>query len=453
MTIEDLAFGGKGLSRVDGFTVFVDQTAPGDVVLARVVKKKKNYADARVTEIISPSPLRVKAPCRYSGHCGGCKWQFLPYETQLEYKRKHVKASLAHIALLKDVPVHSTLPSPRVFGYRNKMEFSCSDRRWLLPEEMGQEAIDTGIALGLHVPGTFHKVLDIKSCLLPPEEANLILDDIRKFILNSSAPVYGLRSHKGFWRFLMLRHSVALNQWLVNIITADEDRKTVMPLAECLMQKYPCIVAVVNNITSRKAAIAIGEYEIPLYGKNALIDVIGSYEFEISANSFFQTNTLAAEKLYETVAAYAMLSGGETVVDLYSGTGTIAVYLAHQSREVIGFEIVDSAIRDAERNCQMNNISNCRFIPGDIRNSLASADIKPNVIIIDPPRDGMHKDVVRQVLMMAPERIVYVSCNPPTLARDLAVLKEVYNVCEVQAVDMFPHTFHIECVARLEKSP
>ncbi len=452
LVIGDLAFGGKGISKVDGFTVFVDQTAPGDVVLAKVVKKKKNFAEARVTEIISPSPLRIKAPCRYSGYCGGCKWQFLPYGTQLEYKRKHVTETLAHIAFLKDIPIHPTLPSPRIFGYRNKMEFSCSDRRWLLPEEMGLDDIDTGFALGLHVPGTFYKVLDIKSCLLPPEEANMIMEDVRKFIKNSSAPVYGIRSHKGFWRFLMLRQSVARNQWLINIITAYEDRKTLLPLAELLMQKYPRIVSVINNITSRKAGIAVGEYEILLLGEPFLIESIGPYEFEISANSFFQTNTLAAEKLYETVANYARLSGSETVIDLYSGTGAIAICLAHQAREVIGLEIVDSAVSDAEKNCRINDVSNCRFVPGDIRNSLSQLDVKPNVMIIDPPRDGMHKDVVRKVLEMVPERIVYVSCNPSTLARDLAMLKEVYKVCEVQTVDMFPHTFHIECVARLEKS-
>jgi 23S rRNA (uracil1939-C5)-methyltransferase len=451
LKISEIAFGGKGLAKVDGFAVFVDQAVPLDLVTVRIIKKKKNYAEARIISLIEPSPFRINPPCIYSGFCGGCKWQFLRYDKQLEYKRQHVIDALEHIALIKGVPVHPAIPSNLIFGYRNKMEFSCSDRRWLLPDEMGREDIDTGFALGLHVPGTFHKVLDTRACLLHPAMGNDILDDVRTFMKNSDIPVYGLRSHSGFWRFLMLRHSVAYDQWMVNIITAAEDRETVMPLANLLMDKYPKIVSVINNITSRKAGVAIGEYEIPLAGMSCLRDKIGSFEFEISANSFFQTNTRGAECLYETVKNYAKLSGCETVVDLYSGTGTIAICLSDAAKEVIGMEIVESAVADANNNCRLNRVSNCRFVLGDIKNSLSQISSRPYVMIIDPPRAGMHKDVVKQVIEMNPARIVYVSCNPATMARDLGMIKENYRVLEIQPVDMFPHTYHIESVARLER--
>ena len=316
---------------------------------------------------------------------------------------------------------------------------------------MDQEDIDAGFGIGLHVPGTFYKVLDIRECLLQPELGNSILEDVRVFIKNSDQPVYGLRTHVGFWRFLMLRHSVAYNQWMVNIITAEENRDAVQSLADLLTEKYPEIVSVVNSITSRKAGTAIGEYEILLAGSTVLKDKIGQFEFEISAKSFFQTNTRGAERLYETVKNYAGLTGGETIVDLYSGTGTIALYLSDSAKEVVGMEIVESAVADAGKNCRINGVSNCRFIIGDIKDCLSQLTFTPDVMIVDPPRVGMHKDVVKQVLEMAPDRIVYVSCNPATLARDIDMMRETYQVAEVQPVDMFPHTYHIESVAKLEK--
>jgi len=449
--IEDMAFGGKGLARVDGLAVFVDQAAPLDLVSARIIKKKKSFAHARIVKLLEPSPFRLNPPCEYSGFCGGCKWQFLEYDRQIAYKKQHVADSLRHIGFVEDAIVHPVIPSELIFGYRNKMEFSCSDKRWLLPDEMGQNNLETGFALGLHVPGTFYKVLDINACLLQPDLGNLILDDVGKFIKKSGVPVYGLRSHIGFWRFLMLRHSVALDQWMVNIITSAEDRDKVQPLADLLMEKYPKIASVINNITSRPAGVAIGEYEICLSGSSCIKDKIGPYEFEISANSFFQTNTLGAMRLYDTVKDFAGLNGQETVIDLYSGTGTIPIYLAECAKEIIGIEIIESAVRDAENNCRNNHISNCRFIHGDIKNCLAQITKHPDVMIIDPPRAGMHKDVVKQVVDMAPDKIVYVSCNPSTLARDINMMKDSYQVLEVQPVDMFPHTYHIESVAKLKR--
>lgn len=451
LAITDIAFGGRGLTRVDGLAVFVDQAVPGDRVLARVYKKKKNYAEARSIELIESSPHRIKAPCPYSGYCGGCKWQFLDYDTQLQYKRQHVREALAHIGDIHDVVVHRTLASEWVFGYRNKMEFSCATRRWVLPHELDRPDIDRDNAVGLHVPGTFDKVLDIEACLLQPSMGNDILSDVRDYIKSSSLPIYGLRSHEGFWRFLVLRHSVAHDQWLVNLVTADEKIDQVMPLALQLKETYPNVVSVVNNITARKSGVAVGDREILLAGRDKIGDCVGPFEFELSANSFFQTNSRGAAVLYDTVRRYAGLSGEQTVLDLYCGTGTIAIYLSAMAKEVVGMEVVESAVLDARQNCRRNNIDNCRFILGDIRTELPRLEIRPDVLVIDPPRVGMHKDVVKQVLALGAESIVYVSCNPATLARDVSVLKEQYQVLEVQPVDMFPHTFHIEAVAKLQR--
>jgi 23S rRNA (uracil1939-C5)-methyltransferase len=447
--ITDVAFGGRGLVRLDGMAVFVDQTVPGDRVIIRISRKKKNYAEARVIELIQSSPLRIIAPCEYSGFCGGCKWQFIKYEQQLLYKRQHVLDSLEHIGSIRDVTVHDTIPSKLIFGYRNKMEFSCSDRRWLLPHELDRVDVDMGFALGLHVPGTFHKVIDTRECLLQPDLGNQLMDEVRTFMRSSDKPVYGLRSHIGFWRFLVLRHSVAHDQWMVNIVTSADGRKTVQPLADRLIDRYPKVVSIINNITSRKAGVAVGDVEHTLAGSDIISDKISGFEFEISANSFFQTNTRGAAPLFKTVEKYAGLTGTETVLDLYSGTGTIPILLSEHSKAVTGIEIIESAVADAEKNCRKNGISNCRFIMGDIRKCLSQITQPPDVLIIDPPRAGMHKDVVKQVLELGAGRMVYVSCNPATMARDLQMMRDSYRLDEVQPVDMFPHTYHVEAVAKL----
>ena len=450
--ITDVAFGGRGLVRINGLAVFVDQAVPGDRATIRIYKKKKNYAEARVVELIESSPYRIQAPCVYSGFCGGCKWQFLMYAQQLIYKRQHVLESLEHIGLIKDVTVHPTVPSEVIFGYRNKMEFSCADRRWLLPEELDREGIDRDFALGLHVPGTYHKVIDTRQCLLQPDLGNQLLGEVRAYMRSSELPVYGLRSHDGFWRFLVLRHSVAYDQWMVNIVTAAEDLQAVQPLAERLVDDYPQVVSVINNVTSRKAGVAVGEFERVLAGTEVIADRIGGFEFEISANSFFQTNSRGAACLYDTVKEYAGLTGDETVLDLYSGTGTIPILMSAYCRKVLGIEIGESAVADARMNCRKNGVTNCTFIQGDIRQCLSQIKSRPDVLIIDPPRVGMHKDVVKQVLELGVERIVYVSCNPATLARDIGMMADGYRLIEVQPVDMFPHTHHIEAVARIVKT-
>ncbi|MBW2468740.1 MAG: 23S rRNA (uracil(1939)-C(5))-methyltransferase RlmD [Deltaproteobacteria bacterium] len=449
--ISGIAYGGKGLARINGLAVFVDQAVPGDLVLIRITRKRKKHAEARVLELLKASSDRIDPPCVYSGFCGGCKWQFLDYAIQLAYKRQHVRESLEHIGQIKDLPVHPTIPSPLTYEYRNKMEFTCTDRRWLTPAEMQKPEIKQNFGIGLHVPGTFFKVFDTKRCLLQPDLGNQLLDEVRQYAISSGLPAYGLRSHQGFWRFLMLRHSVAQDRWMVNIVTAADNPPVLQALADRLTRKYTRVNAVVLNVTARKAGITTGEFERTLAGASTLTDTIGDFSFEISANSFFQTNTAGAAKLYATVQRYAQLTGTETVVDLYSGTGTIPILLSEAARTVIGLEMAPSAVADAQRNCRINGIQNCRFVAGDIRDTLPSLAQRTEVLIIDPPRAGMHKDVVKQVLVLSPERIVYVSCNPTTLARDLNLLSEAYQVLEVQPVDLFPHTYHIESVARLTR--
>lgn len=320
-----------------------------------------------------------------------------------------------------------------------------------MPDEFENKEAEAGFALGLHVPGTFNKVIDIEACLLQPALGNRIMADVRSYIKESGISVYNLKTHEGFFRFLMLRHSSALDRWMVNIITSDDRPDILLPLAEKLMGSYPEISSIVNNITQKKSGVAIGEYEKTLLGEASILDRIGRFEFEISANSFFQTNTKGAETLYDIVKRFADLSGTERVLDLYSGTGTIPIFLSDAAEEIIGLEIVDTAVEDARKNCLRNGVTNCRFIKGDARQEISRLTENPDVVIIDPPRTGMHQDVVTQVIKMAPKRIVYVSCNPATLSRDLLELKRHYRVAAVQPVDMFPHTYHIECVVRLEK--
>ena len=451
LEIIDLAFGGKGLAKPDGFPVFIDRCVPGDFAFVKITKKKKSWAEGKLIKILKPSDLRQQGRCQYCNFCGGCKWQQLPYGLQLEYKKKHVMESIEHIGRIKDVPVLDVIPSDPIFGYRNKMEFSCSSQRWLLPEELEDETIKKDFGIGLHVPGTFDKVIDIKQCEIMPALGNQILDDVRTFIRESGLSAYHLRNHEGFWRFLMLRHSVAHDHWMVNIVTTAKKLEVISELGNLLAKKYPEIKSIVNNITDSKSGVSLGKEEILIYGEDHIVEKLGDFLFKISANSFFQTNTRSCEKLYAKVEEYAGLTGQEIVLDLYSGTGTIPIWLSRNAKMVYGIEIVASAVIDARKNAELNNIENCEFLEGDIRNVLPKLAHKPEVIIIDPPRVGMHKDVVAQVLSLHPGKIVYVSCNPATLARDLEMLSDQYEILEITPVDMFPHTYHIESIALLKR--
>jgi len=451
LKIEKLAFGGKGISHLDNYVIFVPRTLPGDIVRAQVIKRKSNYAETRLLEIVQESSLRQKAPCPYFGWCGGCTWQNLEYAEQLKIKKTLVKESIEHIAGLNNISVEDTLPSKQIWAYRNKMEFSFSDKCWLLPEDLENETIKKDFALGLHVPGTFDKILNIESCLLQSDAGNKILNIVRKFSQENHIEPYGIRSQEGYLRFLVIRESLYSNQIMVNIVTSTKKPELLYPLAELIISEVPEVSSVVNNINSKKAQVAFGEEEIVLSGQNNISDKIGEYTFEISANSFFQTNTAQAEILYKIVMEYADLKGHEIVWDLYSGTGTISMFLAKKAEFVYAFELVDSAVSDAIKNAEKYDIKNIDFIAGDLLHNLNTIEQNVNVIVVDPPRSGMHPKVCKFLSESKADRIIYVSCNPTTMARDLEILSQNYRLTRIQPVDMFPHTYHIESVALLEK--
>ncbi len=451
LTVEKVVYSGKGLAHLDNMAIFVANTVPGDRVAAKMVRVKKNFAEARVLEVLNASSHRIIAPCPYSDYCGGCNWQIIKYEKQLEYKHTFVEDLLNHIGKASNFQIHHVLPSPQIFGYRNKMEFSFSDKRWLLPKEREEERDNRDFALGLHIPGTFDKIIDIEGCLLQKEKGNEILREVRRFVVDSGVPAYGLKSHRGFWRYLMLRYSYAFNEWMVNVITSEEKDPPVQALASILKDRFTEITSIVNNINTRKGGTAVGEREKILAGERNIREKIGTFTFEISANSFFQTNTPLSQRLYQSLKEYASLTGKETVFDLYCGIGTVSIFLATQALRIIGMDISNSAIADAKRNCQLNGIDNCKFLCGDVRMLLSQVNIKPDLLVTDPPRTGMHRKVIDQILRLLPDKIIYISCNPATLARDIALLKERYMAEEVQPIDLFPHTYHIESVVRLER--
>ncbi len=448
--IEKLAFGGKGLARLENRVVFVEKGIPGDQAIIRIRKIKSNYAEARLIRLIKPSPLRQIAPCAHFGNCGGCKWQNLDYQQQLLFKREQVLESLEHIAGVMPEMIHPTLPSPLVFEYRNKTEFSFTHSRWLTPEELGNPELEKGFALGFHVPGAFDRVMHIEKCWLQDETMNQILNFSQQFLERSGLPVFDLKSHEGLLRFLVLRKSFARRNYMVNVVTFLPAQEQLWEFVQQLVEKFPQVASVVNAVNRRFAQIAFSEEEYLLSGDNSLTEKLGEFEFEISANSFFQTNPRQAENLYSIVQKYV----GENhavIWDLFSGTGTIALFLSHLAQKVVGFELVESAVRDAFQNCLRNKVRNCEFLAGDIRQNILQNRELPQVIVCDPPRSGMHPDVVKAIVDIRPEKIVYVSCNPATMARDLKPMLPFYKVLEVQPVDMFPHTYHIESVVKLEK--
>jgi len=451
LSVEKVVYGGRGLAHLNNVAIFVANTVPGDRVIAKVVRTKKIFAEARILEVIEASHYRVITPCPYSDFCGGCTWQCIEYEKQLEYKHALVMELLNHIGMATNFTMHPPLASPQIFEYRNKMEFSFSDRRWLLPKEREEKKDNNGFALGLHVPGTFDKIIDIEGCLLQKEEGNEILREAKRYIRESGIPVYGLKTHQGFWRYLMLRHSYFFDEWMVNIITSEKRDAPIQLLASILKDKFKEIATIVNNINTRRGGTAVGEWEKIFTGEGHIKDKIGTLTFEISANSFFQTNTSMAERLCQSVKDFASLTGKETIFDLYSGIGTISIFLASQAAGIIGVDISNAAIADAKRNCQLNGIDNCEFVCGDAKMFLSQFTIQPDMVIVDPPRVGMQKGVIDRILRLLPKRIIYISCNPSTLARDVALLKEGYTLEEVQLIDLFPNTYHIESVSRLER--
>jgi 23S rRNA (uracil1939-C5)-methyltransferase len=449
LEIEKLAFGGKGLARLKDYVIFVDRTLPGERVKVRIVKRKPNYAEARLLTIIDPSPLRVAAPCGYFGECGGCSWQNLDYENQLKFKKEHVQESLQQLAGIQECTLYDPLPSSLIWGYRNKMEFSFSDRRWFIPADKQYVNQDRTYVLGLHVAGTHDKILNIDYCLLQNEFANKVLKIVDNFCALHQLPVYSIKSGKGFLRFLVIRYSFYSHELMVVLVTAKKSPERLKPLVSELVFNLPQITSIVNAINTRPAQIAYGEEYVVLYGRDHIVEKINDLQFKISANSFFQTNSYQTQTLYRVVLDYADLNGTECVWDLYSGTGTISLHLAAKARQVIGFELEATAVHDARDNSTENRITNCKYISGDLLANLKQIEQPPQLVITDPPRSGMHSKVCGFLNGCGARKIIYVSCNPTTLARDIKLLNQNYQLKRVQPVDMFPHTYHIETVCEL----
>jgi len=451
VTIENVAFGGKGICRIDDYVIFVPNTIPGDEAKIKITKRKTGYGEGRLLQLLKPSSIRQEAPCKYFDWCGGCTWQSVSYEQQLEFKWNHVKESIQRIAEILDVDVPKPVASDNIWSYRNKMEFSFADKRWLLPHELGNMEIEKSFALGLHVPGTFDKIITIDECLLQSNTANQILNYTNQFCKETKLEPYGIRSHEGFLRYLVIRESSDSGDIMVNIVTAYKDSKKLKYLAENLSKKFPQINSIINTINEKKAQIAYGDEEIVLFGESYITDKLFNKKYKISANSFFQTNTKQAEKLYEIVTDYADIKNKDIVWDLYCGTGTITLLLAKKAKKVYGFELVERAVMDARKNAKEFGIQNVEFVLGDVLIEKSEIKDVPDVIVIDPPRSGLHPKVAEFLSNSESEKIVYVSCNPTTMARDIKIIKENYNLIKIQPVDMFPQTYHIETVALLER--
>ena len=455
LEVEKLALGGKALAHIDGLVVFLSGGLPGQRVRARIVRKKKQFAEGRVLEALSRAPHEQEPFCRHFGTCGGCRWQDLAYEEQLKWKRLHVLECLRHLAGIHEASVEPTVPSPTPLHYRNKMEYTFSPRRWLSTEEVESKdtAYDRSFALGLHVRGFFDRVFNVEECFLQSPRSVEILRSARRWTRNSGFPAYGTRDHQGFWRFFVVREGKHTGEVLIHFITAPHPRQdeAARGLARHLMEAFPDIATIVHSVSGKKAQVAQGEASRVLEGPGVIEERLGSLRFRISAHSFFQTNPYGAEKLYETVLRLGEFTGKEEVWDLYAGTGSIALFIASKVRGVTGFEVVGDAVEDAYRNCELNGIRNCRFRAGDLKDVLGSAEGAPDVVVTDPPRAGMHPKVVKALLERRPGKIICVSCNPATLARDLELLSEHYSIGKIRPFDLFPHTPHIECVVDLRK--
>ncbi|HOO95744.1 MAG TPA: 23S rRNA (uracil(1939)-C(5))-methyltransferase RlmD [Proteiniphilum sp.] len=455
VTITGVAAEGKAMTKVDGMALFVPFAAPGDVADIQITRKKSSFAEGRVVRFRQLSSLRSEPFCQHFGVCGGCKWQHLPYEEQLRHKQQQVEDSLTRIGKVELPEITPILGAPQTTFYRNKMEYTFSDKRWLTNEEVhsGREFGQMN-ALGFHIPGMYDKVLDIEKCWLQDDLANRIRNSVRSYCLDHGYSFFDLRNQAGLMRTLLIRNS-SIGEWMVIVVFYEDDREKIEELMGYLANEFPQITSLLYIINS-KANDTITDREVLVWkGRDHIIEEMGGLQFRIGPKSFYQTNSEQAHHLYEVARSFAQLTGEERVYDLYTGTGTIANFVARNAREVIGIEYVEEAIADAKINSEINGIGNTRFYAGDMKNVLTAEFIaeqgRPDVVITDPPRAGMHDDVVQAILLAAPQRIVYVSCNPATQARDLKLLDAAYQVTRVQPVDMFPHTHHVENVVLLEK--
>ena len=458
VTITDVAAEGKSMARVNDLVVFVPFTVPGDIVDLQIKKKKHNYCEAEVARFVEYSQLRAKPMCEHFGVCGGCKWQNLPYEEQLRFKQKQVFDQLSRIGKVELPEFRPILGSAQTSEYRNKLEFGCSNKRWLTKEQIESGfKYDNMNGIGFHITGAFDKILPIEKCWLMDDTHNKIRNEIRDYAFATGMSFFDLRAQKGLLRDIIIRNSNS-GEWMVIVqFHYDEpgDEERALALLKHIGDAFPQITSLLY-VNNQKCNDTIGDQEVMVYkGEDHIIEKMEDLRFKVGPKSFYQTNTEQAYHLYCVARDFASLTGNELVYDLYTGTGTIANFVAGRARQVIGIEYVPEAIEDAKVNSGLNGISNTLFYAGDMKDILTddfiSAHGKPDVIITDPPRAGMHQDVVNTILNAAPDRIVYVSCNPATQARDLELLDASYKVAAVQPVDMFPHTPHVENVVLLKR--
>ena len=441
LVVDDLAFGGDGVGRADGYVMFVRGGFPGDHLRIRVVEARGRYGRGVIESVLVPSPDRVEAPCPYFGQCGGCRLQSLAYPAQLAFKAKQVNDCLTRLGGLPPFEMRPIVAAPEPYGYRNKMEFTVAE---------------PGPAVGLHAAARYDVVLDIERCLLQSDTMNALLDEFRRQIRARALSVWDQRSERGLLRFLTVREGRRTGQAMVNVVASAPDVGALVPVAEGLKARVPSTASVLLNVNDKKASVAVGSEEHLLLGRDHIVETLDGVAFQVSANSFFQTNTVQAERLFAIVAEACALEGRETVLDLYSGTGAISLLLARRAARVYGVELSAAAVADAVRNARANGIENCTFVEGEVRHvlpALMREGVTASVVVADPPRAGFHPKALTALAALAPALIVYVSCNPSTLARDVGdLVRQGYRLEWVQPVDMFPQTPHIEAVARLSRA-
>lgn len=453
IVIEGVAAEGKAITRIDDIVVFVPYCVPGDVVDLQVTKKKHSFMEARVIEYKSYAPQRCQPVCKHYGTCGGCKWQILPYSEQLKYKQQQVVDNLTRIGKVQLPEIRPIIGSEKVYHYRNKLEFTFADHQWLTTEEM-KAGVPFQPGLGFHMPNCFDKVMQVDECHLMDPLNDAIRNGVYRFAVEHGMTFYNEHSHSGQLRNLMIRNNEQ-GEYMVVVVFGDELTKEGEGLLQYLRDEFKQIISL-QYVINEKFNDTIGDLEVHVfYGQEAIIEQMEGLRFKVGPKSFYQTNTEQAYELYKVVREFAGLTGKELVFDLYTGTGTIANFVAKKAKQVIGIEYVPEAIEDAKLNAAFNGLTNTLFFAGDMKDILTQAFVneygKPDVIITDPPRAGMHEDVINTILFASPERIVYVSCNPATQARDLNLLDGAYEVVAVQPVDMFPHTQHVENVVLLKK--
>ena len=452
--IVDVAAEGKSIAKIDDMVVFIPYGAPGDIVDIKLDKKKKSFAEAHIERMVRPSEIRIEPFCEHFGVCGGCKWQHLPYDFQLKFKRQQVVDALQRIAKVEIPEIPTTIGSDNTTCYRNKLEYTFSNKSWLTFEQMksGEEFPDRN-AVGFHIPSAFDKVLNINKCWLQDNISNEIRLFIRDYALSKGYTFYDLKNQQGLMRTIMVRIASTCEIMLI-VVFGEDNPEAVNDVMEAIKEKFPQITSLLYVI-NLKVNDTIGDQEVITYsGKPYIEEEMEGLKFRIGPKSFYQTNSHQAYKLYSKTREFAHLTGNELVYDLYTGTGTIANFVARQCRKVVGVEYVPEAIDDARLNSQVNGIDNTLFYAGDMKDILTDSFVAehgvPDVMIIDPPRAGMHEDVVKVILNAAPKRIVYVSCNPATQARDVALLDCKYKITDIQPVDMFPHTHHVENIIAMD---